>query len=460
MEVLVSFNNTYQSPGYPMLGVLNPEDLSLRFVDLPGDIPETGMLGLAVSSKYIFAAVQDAFNATTAYRVPPEIGLQYSSEGVLASESPCSLLILDKISFAVVHHHLFDVVRDVHSFLLSEDETQLYVVSTGTDEIIRIELDGAVVKSENVFWRPATATERVDNHHLNSIISWRGDIIVSGFGQKEIPDDWNSAKDGFVYNLTKEKFLVKGLQQPHSLAIIHGQLAYCESKQKCVRFMETNAADNEPESLFVGGYSRGLCAIDDDIFVGTSARRNRSKSTGKLLKNVEGVDLGCTITKFSKNGLPVVTQLGDVANEIYELLPVENTASWPFRPLINYKKKFEEAWENQIGMAMQEIKKHVHGHMPLVLVDELVLGLQQRPMNGFALSGFIEKDGIYWGPPENDGAALTALKDLEDRLDQFAIVFAWPAFWWLDSFKGFNEHLHAAYSAAFANDRVKIFVKK
>jgi hypothetical protein len=454
MKILVSFNNTYQSPGYPVLGVLDPQAMSIRFVEWPAEVPETGVLGLACSSKHLFLGIQYSFDATQSYRVPPEVGIEYSADGTLASCNPCGLLILDRHDLRVVNHHVFEKIADVHSFLMSEDERTLFVVSTGTDEVIAIELDGATVLQERVVWRPATATDRVDNHHLNSIIKYKGDILVSGFGLRTIADDWNSAQDGFVCNISTGDYILRGLQQPHSLAIIDGELACCESKGKRILYLK----DNQVECWHdVGGYSRGLCELSGSVFVGTSARRQRSKSTGKLNKPTQSDDVGCTISRFDADGKFAMLQLDELAQEIYEMIPIAGTENWPMREEINYKKRFQQAWQQQAELAINEIEANVIPDLPLIVIDEMILGLQPESLTGVQLHSFIEKDGMYWGPPENDDVAIAALEGLEKAHKRLVLALAWPAFWWMDAFPLFQKHIEAHYKPLLRNHRVQVY---
>ena len=53
---------------------------------------------------------------------------------------------------------------------------------------------------------------------------------------------------------------------------------------------------------------------------------------------------------------------------------------------------------------------------------------------------FIERDGVYWGTPADDHEAIAELNRMHQKGINF-IVFAWPAFWWLDHYKGFSEYL-------------------
>src|SRR5262249_301433 len=55
---------------------------------------------------------------------------------------------------------------------------------------------------------------------------------------------------------------------------------------------------------------------------------------------------------------------------------------------------------------------------------------------------FLEKDGQYWGPPPDDATAIRELDRLGREGSAF-IAFAWPAFWWLDYYKGFHDYLRS-----------------
>ena len=69
---------------------------------------------------------------------------------------------------------------------------------------------------------------------------------------------------------------------------------------------------------------------------------------------------------------------------------------------------------------------------------------------------FLERDGRYWGPPADDASAIDELERLRGAGAMFA-VFAWPAFWWLDHYRGFRRHLEARYRCALRNDRLLAF---
>ncbi len=66
---------------------------------------------------------------------------------------------------------------------------------------------------------------------------------------------------------------------------------------------------------------------------------------------------------------------------------------------------------------------------------------------------FTERDGVYWGPPKDDAAALEELQRLR-ALGARYIVFAAPAFWWLDHYRGLIEHLRSRHRLVLQNERL------
>src|SRR5207245_2238439 len=72
---------------------------------------------------------------------------------------------------------------------------------------------------------------------------------------------------------------------------------------------------------------------------------------------------------------------------------------------------------------------------------------------------FIEKDGQYWGPPDDNDMAIRELERLRG-LGAKWIVFTWPAFWWLSHYARFAQHLRARYRCINENPRLIAFVLK
>jgi hypothetical protein len=170
-------------------------------------------------------------------------------------------------------------------------------------------------------------TPREDLHHLNAI-SWSdGQLLVSGFGKRSGPT-WDSANEGFIYNVTRAETVASGIDQPHSVVEMSGSITYCESRKMALR------SQGDKRTQILPGYSRGLCRIGRHLFVATSLGRRVSRSTARVIGNP--ADLGelegrCTISRLTVDGFAIeaTTDLTAYASEIYDLLPVEGTNDWP-----------------------------------------------------------------------------------------------------------------------------------
>jgi len=159
------------------------------------------------------------------------------------------LLVLNRADLSFAALHPLENLRDVHSICLHQHS--LYLVSTGTDEVIALELDGANIVGQTVAWRPIPEAPREDLHHLNTLVSWNGSLIVSGFGEKSGPL-WSSATNGFLHDITTGQRLLSGIAQPHSMLPMGGDLLICESLVQSVRTLYSG------RRVRLDGYTRGL----------------------------------------------------------------------------------------------------------------------------------------------------------------------------------------------------------
>src|SRR5262249_32370546 len=159
---------------------------------------------------------------------------------------------------------------------------------------------GPDVIGEEVFWRPEPNGPRTDMHHLNALCCRRGDLLVSGFGKK-VDRFWRSARDGFIVNVTRGQKLTSGIYHPHSLITLGDTIIYCESGLLTVRALAGGRIRQLP------GYTRGLCCIGNDLYVGTSSRRSISKSTGANVDPgpADGPPDRCTISRLALESFTV-----------------------------------------------------------------------------------------------------------------------------------------------------------
>ena len=116
-------------------------------------------------------------------------------------------------------------------------------------------------------------------------------------------------------------------------------------------------------------------------------------------------------------------------------------------------------WLCRFGLAVKEVKSVVPEGATFVLVDdqwwgdnwgnsEIVAGRRQLP--------FLERNGEYWGNPSDSSTAIAELERLRAS-GASHVVFAWPAFWWLDHYAGFAGWLRDNFSCVLDNERVLAF---
>jgi SAM-dependent methyltransferase len=108
----------------------------------------------------------------------------------------------------------------------------------------------------------------------------------------------------------------------------------------------------------------------------------------------------------------------------------------------------------RIQLTAQDLADLIPKADKFILVDQeqlreyLALGRDAIP--------FLEHNGQYWGPPVDGPTATHELQRLRRSGAKF-IVFAWPAFWWLDFYWDFTQYLQSRFSCALKNDRLVIF---
>jgi O-methyltransferase len=111
-------------------------------------------------------------------------------------------------------------------------------------------------------------------------------------------------------------------------------------------------------------------------------------------------------------------------------------------------------WLRQVYVTTQEIESVVPPGETLILVDQEELGIMLG--GGRRALPFLERDGEYDGPPEEDATALKELNRLRRSGARF-LAFAWPAFWWFEHYADFDRHLRARFPCILKNERLVVF---
>ncbi|NCA93881.1 MAG: DUF4915 domain-containing protein [Sphingobacteriia bacterium] len=206
------------------------------------------------------------------------------------------IYIIDRSSHKLILTKKLDNLLDPHSLFIEEDE--LFVVSTGNNEILKYKIskDRLNVDFVEVFWKQhGTNNEVGDIYHINSIFKEKKSIYITAFGLRS-GDRWSSAKNGYVLNITDDRKEIYNIYHPHSLIIKDEKMYYCESALQSVK---------EGNNIIVklkSGYVRGLALDKKYLVLGVSGGRKVSKSTGMLNKISETslMEANCKILVFKK----------------------------------------------------------------------------------------------------------------------------------------------------------------
>lgn len=118
-----------------------------------------------------------------------------------------------------------------------------------------------------------------------------------------------------------------------------------------------------------------------------------------------------------------------------------------------------EGWERRsydfnLAGSLEDLDAIVGRSTPFVLIDGQQLGLDST--SGRQVIPFLERDGEYWGEPEDDEQAIAELARLRSEGARF-LVLAWPAFWWIDHYTGFMAHVRRWHSCRLENHRLVVF---
>jgi SAM-dependent methyltransferase len=148
----------------------------------------------------------------------------------------------------------------------------------------------------------------------------------------------------------------------------------------------------------------------------------------------------------------------DAAIERSDRLRSEQARSGNGRPLsiihptIHLQRRAD--WETMIGAA-EGLARLVQPGEPFIFVDQDEL----RPLIaiGSRAIPFMERDGTYWGAPPDDRAAIAELERLRKTAEVRLLIFASPAFWWLEHYADFHRHISQSFACITRTGHVIAF---
>ncbi len=223
--------------------------------------------------------------------------------------------ILDEKGLTPIRYQELPEVNDPHSILFLEN--YVYIVSTGTDQVIRYKFgkNFNLINAE-VIW--CASHQKSDTHHINSIVEFNGDIIVSAFGPRN-GKKWTSAMNGYIYNISKEKIVKENIYHPHTISIMDDDIYYCESRKS--EFCSVNRG----VIYKLNDYVRGVAWLKNDLVCIASSYRGKNNIFRRLITRITRKDFiygrsNLFLLDTHSNQIISRVDLSFIGPEIYDLV--------------------------------------------------------------------------------------------------------------------------------------------
>jgi hypothetical protein len=107
----------------------------------------------------------------------------------------------------------------------------------------------------------------------------------------------------------------------------------------------------------------------------------------------------------------------------------------------------------RLKQCADELTRLIPPEDPFILVDEEQMrgGLPHR-----RAIPFLERDGLYWGPPPDDAEAIREFERLRGAGARY-FALTWPCFWWFDHYREFARHIRAGFKPVSKSDNLEVF---
>lgn len=241
--------------------------------------------------------------------------VKYREKYIVGYQSGPTLFVIYNKDFSIANSFRIKHVSNQHSFCVYQGK--LLTVSTGFDEIVELCLDEKYnLVGYSSFWKHPKNSKKSDLFHINSIASKKDNIYITCFGTPPFEKGDIKRISGKVINIVTDQIIVENLYHPHSSIFIDENFMACESGTEMIFDLQ--------KKYFIGGYTRGIAFSENNLYVGSSGKRLRSRSQGTF--NVGWgetiLDSRSFINIVSREGNHVEKKidLSQYGNEIYELL--------------------------------------------------------------------------------------------------------------------------------------------
>jgi glycosyltransferase involved in cell wall biosynthesis len=119
------------------------------------------------------------------------------------------------------------------------------------------------------------------------------------------------------------------------------------------------------------------------------------------------------------------------------------------------QRNFNYLWPRRLLQAKQDLAAIVPAGNSYVLIDGDEWGVGEHVIGRHSIP-FLERNGAYAGPPDNDEQAIRELERLR-QTGASVLVIWWTSFWWLDRYPVFARHLRECFDCTLDAEHLIAF---
>jgi glycosyltransferase involved in cell wall biosynthesis len=115
----------------------------------------------------------------------------------------------------------------------------------------------------------------------------------------------------------------------------------------------------------------------------------------------------------------------------------------------------QNSWHYRSAETLNDLERVVPAGTEFALVNDSELGFGEI-VDGRRAVPLPHRDGVTWGAPASDEAALEELRRLQQS-GVSILAIGWPSFWWFDHYPCFIRHLRRNADCLLENERLVVF---
>jgi hypothetical protein len=261
--------------------------------------------------------------------------------------------------------------------------------------------------------------------------------VVQSLGRR---NGYSAVKSVYLWLVYADAILRHTAERPRRFVFYEDLLEDPAKTTRCLaRFLDLGEADERPPVQQ---------AIAD--FIDQGLRHHRAFQTAPAGDSVQPVDRGLALAREAFLGL----RRPDGAAASKALQDVERALEVIIPEFREEKRQAEELQRRWVQETEQDLAALARRGGTILLVDAEAIRGDLSAVG--PLLPFLERDGQYWGSPEDDDDAVRELERLQ-RAGAHFLAFAWPAFWWLDYYAAFHRYLCSTFPCTVRNERLIVF---